>query len=113
MPVKKSLYAYNEEKHNCAQSILRGFQNELGIMEEQITEAKKHGGGRAEDGLCGALHSALCLAGNDEVKSAVRTAFVLHAGSEKCREIRKLGKVSCEECVRLAATLLHERLEGK
>jgi hypothetical protein len=27
MPVQKSLTAYQQEKLNCAQSILRGFQN--------------------------------------------------------------------------------------
>lgn len=108
MPVKRTLNAYNEEKHNCAQSILRGFQEQMNVSEEQIAEAKKHGGGKAEDGLCGALHSALNLTDDTSVKEELSAEFIAKAGSDKCREIRRNGKLSCEDCVRLAATILHK-----
>ncbi len=43
MPVQKALKAYKEEKLNCAQSVLRAFQESCKITEEQILEAKKLG----------------------------------------------------------------------
>jgi hypothetical protein len=113
MPVEKSLKAYKEEKLNCAQSILRGFQDKCQVSDEQITEAKKNGGGRAENGICGALHSAAQLAKNDVIRQSLQECFIVHAGSDKCREIRGEGKLSCAGCVELAAKTLHEKMAGK
>ncbi|MFA7230639.1 MAG: C-GCAxxG-C-C family (seleno)protein [Victivallaceae bacterium] len=109
MPVGKSLKAYKEEKLNCAQSILRGFQDKNQVRDEQITAARKLGGGRAEDGICGALHAALQLAENDEIRQSLHESFIVHASSSKCREIRRAGKISCAGCVELAAKTLHEK----
>lgn len=109
MPVEKSLQAYQEEKLNCAQSILRGFQDKKQISDERIADAKKHGGGRAEDGVCGALHAAAQLAENDEIRQSLHENFIVHAGSSKCREIRRAEKLSCAGCVELAAKTLHEK----
>ena len=113
MPVTKSLKAYKEEKLNCAQSILRGFQDKCQVSDEQIAEAKKNGGGRAENGICGALHSAAHLARNDEIRQSLHERFIVHAGSDKCREIRGEGKLSCAGCVELAAKTLHETMAEK
>ncbi len=113
MPVTKSLKAYKEEKLNCAQSILRGFQDKCQVSNEQIAEAKKNGGGRAENGICGALHSAAHLAKNDEIRQSLHERFIVHAGSDKCREIRGEGKLSCSGCVELAAKILDEKMAGK
>jgi len=113
MSVEKSLKAYKEEKFNCAQSILRGFQDKFQVSDEQIAEAKKNGGGRAENGICGALHSAAQLAANDEIGKVLHERFIVHAGSDKCREIRGEGKLSCAGCVELAAKTLHEKMAVK
>ena len=104
--VEKTLKAYKEEKLNCAQSILRGYQEIYAVSDEQITFAKQHGGGRAPDGLCGALHSALELT-EDETKAALlKEKFLDDAGALRCSEIRALKKLSCAGCVQLAAELL-------
>jgi len=106
MPVNKSVQAYKKERLNCAQSILRGFQDNINISDESIAEARAHGGGRAEQGLCGALHSALNLAEDIKTKEKISQDFTHKAGSDKCREIRKKAQIPCVECVELAAELL-------
>lgn len=104
--VEKTLKAYKEEKLNCAQSVLRGYQELYGVSEESVISARQHGGGRAPDGLCGALHSALVLL-NDEAKAAaLKSKFISEAGALKCAEIRSMKKLSCAGCVQLAAELL-------
>ena len=108
MPVERAMTAYTQERLNCAQSVLRGFQHRYNLSEEQIVEARRHGGGRAEEGMCGALYAALSLAGDSPVRECVRTAFTKRVGAEKCREIKSTTHVPCHECVRLAASLLVE-----
>lgn len=112
MPVKKSIKAYNDEKFNCAQSILKGFQEHFEVSDHDITEARKIGGGRAENGLCGALHSAITLVRDEKKKTFISTNFIEAAGSDKCREIRKINRLKCSACVELAAELLHGENTG-
>lgn len=107
MSVEKTLKAYKEEKMNCAQSILRGFQEQFNVPEEKIAEAGNWGGGRAEGGLCGALHSACRLTSDENVRQTLHECFLSEAGAERCRDIRKLGRLSCGGCVELAAKVLH------
>jgi hypothetical protein len=109
VPTEKSLSAYRDEKKNCAQSILSGFREECGVPYAEIEAARAVGGGRAEGGVCGALHAALRLSGKDETKEFLRRQFIEKAGSEKCREIRRLKKLSCAQCVELAASVLTEQ----
>ena len=108
MPVQRSLQAFQFEKHNCAQSILRGFQQTKGVPEDTIAAAKALGGGRAPAGRCGALHAAIELTNDPAARERLIRAFVEKAGSEACREIKKHRKLTCEQCVRLAAeSLVH------
>jgi hypothetical protein len=104
--VERALKAYKHDRHNCAQSVLRAFHPHPNIQEEDILEARHHGGGRAEAGLCGALHAALRLIEEPSTRQRLRESFVAETGSEKCREIRRAGRVPCVECVRLATHLL-------
>ena len=108
MSVAKAIRAYTRENLNCAQSVLRAFQEDFEIEDECIAAAAKLGGGRAGNGLCGALHAAERLSPDAEVKAAIHQRFATAAGSDKCREIRKLGRLSCGECVETAAGLLAE-----
>ena len=108
MPVQRALAAFKSGRLNCAQSILRAFQQQPGIHEGAVQQAQQFGRGRAEGGRCGALHMALQLANNKEVRDNLRKAFAAKAGSEQCREIRKRKALSCEQCVELAATMLTE-----
>jgi hypothetical protein len=106
MPVQRAIAAFKTRRLNCAQSVLRAFQQEHGVTEDKIEAAGHHGGGRAEEGRCGALHGALQLADDDSARDNLRKAFVAKASSEKCREIRKNKTLSCEQCVELAAELV-------
>ena len=106
MPVQRAIAAFKTRRLNCAQSILRAFQQEHAVPEEAIERAEGLGHGRAAGGRCGALHGALQLADDDSARDHLRKGFVSKAGSEKCREIRKSKTLSCEQCVGLAAQLV-------
>ena len=108
MPVERAINAYKKERLNCAQSVLRAFQPHPKITDEDILHARQHGGGRAEEGLCGALYAALRLTDDPETNQRMRGEFVIKAGSDKCREIRRSARIPCVECVRLATSLLTE-----
>jgi hypothetical protein len=103
MSIQKALIAFTQEHLNCAQSVLRGFQEQAGISQETINEARSLGGGRAQEGQCGALYAALKLVSSPDIKASLIDSFIKQAGSDKCREIKKLGKFKCIDCVRLAA----------
>ena len=103
-----SFYHRKPENYNCAQSILLAFQEEFNINEETILEFKALGGGRAPEGYCGALYSALSLDLPQEIKDEIETQFVEKARFNTCREIRKNKTLSCVECVQLAENLVNE-----
>jgi len=113
MPKEKSLHAYRKGGQNCAQSVYTGFQKLLDVPQTVIDAALKQGGGKAEGGLCGALHAALALSQHAETRKELQTQFEKLAGSQQCREIRKKKQMSCDQCVELAATILnqHEHLK--
>jgi hypothetical protein len=113
MSVQRAIAAFKTERLNCAQSVLRAFQPEKGIPEDAIQRARQLGQGRAAGGCCGALHAACDLAEDEAQRSRLRAAFAAKAGSEKCREIRKSGTLSCEQCVRLAAELVATLEKGR
>ncbi len=106
MPTHKALSAYRSGKQNCAQSVYSGFQEQLQLPGEIIESARKLGGGKAEEGRCGALHAALDLSRQSETRELLRSRFEEQAGSQQCREIRARKLMSCDNCVELAATLL-------
>ena len=106
MPVERAVTAYKTERLNCAQSVLRAFQCCRNIHEDDITAARRYGGGRAEEGLCGALYAALQLAEAPAFRERIRDEFVTSVGSDQCLEIRRAARVPCVECVRQAASLL-------
>lgn len=106
MPVRSAVHSYTNERLNCAQSILKAFREQKNISTEQIAAARKLGGGKADNGTCGALYAALSLLDDSEKKDALRTSFVEVAGSEFCREIRARNLISCVQCVEVAARYL-------
>jgi len=94
---------------NCAQAVLKGFQNEFQISENEIEEYRAWGGGRAEGGVCGALFAAerlLCHAN----KPSIHEEFLAVTKDIRCLEIKK-GKFPCLDCVRLADELVEMRLK--
>ncbi len=107
-PEKAVQYFHGKEGYNCAQSVLKGFQTSHNVPQETIDDFKAFGGGRAEGGLCGALFAAKTLANDPAKAEKIEAEFAKIAGSLKCKEIRKIAKLSCKECVFTAAKLLIE-----
>jgi Putative redox-active protein (C_GCAxxG_C_C) len=106
MSISSAVHSYTNERLNCAQSILKAFGERKNISSDEIKDARKLGGGKADNGICGALHAALSLLDEPEKKESVRQSFIEVAGSEKCREIRAKSLVSCLQCVEVAARFL-------
>lgn len=94
------LFTAVPREHNCAQSVAAGS-----CREDLVAELSLCGGGRAPEGLCGALHAALLLV-KEENKEAVKKEFASSAGALTCREIKGETKYPCVNCVELAAELV-------
>ncbi len=92
--------------HNCAQAVAEGWRRATGRDGHLVDELTSCGGGRAPGGLCGALHAAHAISQDTHVIEGMNERFSDAIGALNCREIRKLGRASCEECVALAAELL-------
>lgn len=97
---------HGAEGYNCSQAVLKAFADVHDIDETVVKEHKAFGGGRAADGLCGALYSVKTLLGEGAEFEALADQFCEIAGSTRCREIRKINRLSCKKCVETAATLL-------
>jgi len=97
------------ENLNCALAILKGFQSEFGIQDQEIEEFISFGGGRALDGICGALYTADQLL-RQVGKQGVTKEFEAKVGKIHCKEIKAL-KFPCIECVRIADNLLENKIK--
>ncbi len=85
--------------YNCAQTVCAAFGRE-GLLPAM----KDCGGGRAPEGICGALWGAMQVA--PERAEELRAAFRAANGSIYCRELKGAGRVPCTTCVSTAAGLL-------
>ncbi|MDN3512614.1 MAG: C-GCAxxG-C-C family protein [Candidatus Jettenia sp.] len=106
-------YYRGKENFNCAQAILKAYQEDFNITDQQIIEYKKFGGGKAEGGVCGALFAAKKLIHNEDISNQVEQHFSKAAGAITCREILSLKQLSCHKCVENIAESLDEYLKGK
>lgn len=96
---------YTARRGNCAQSVALAWKDKKDPASEHAEAFAAHGGGRAPEGLCGALHAARELAG--EQKDKLTEQFKeLANGHTACRDIRKNRVMPCADCVALAAQLL-------
>ena len=107
--IKSDIYFLRPpEKLNCAQSILKSFQEIFDISEEEIASFNAFGGGDAEGGICGALFAAKHLL--KEHKEELENKFKAELGNITCKEL-KANKKNCFVCVacadRLAEHFLH------
>ena len=96
------------EPLNCAQAVAYGYQQVTGDSKLSIAELQAFGGGRAPEGICGALYSA-CLISPTKAE-ALKKRFSEATGSVFCRELKKGKKTPCEKCVAEAAILLESEL---
>ena len=101
---KAAEYFHGKEKYNCAQAVLKAFCDKYDISEKDIDSFQGYGGGRAPEGLCGALY-AICYMRPD-LAPKLQKEFEKIVGAIHCRTIRRDNTTPCRECVRLAAELL-------
>lgn len=97
------------ENLNCAQAILKGFQKEFEISNQEIEEYRAWGGGRAEGGMCGALFAAERLL-RQIGKESVIEEFRQKTGSVLCSDI-KAKQFTCVEYLRLADELIEKSMQ--
>jgi hypothetical protein len=97
-----SLFSAVPKKYNCAQSVAMAFGRD-----DLVAPLKTCGGGRAEGGLCGALHATLLLLPENKWET-VKKQFHDRAGNTLCRIIRREGNTPCVDCVRIAVNLVTE-----
>lgn len=100
MTKAQALFTAVPKLHNCAQAVVEGG----GGSPELIAEMAACGGGRAPEGLCGALHGALVLC--PDKAEAIKAAFAREVGALTCREIKSSAKTPCPLCVETAAKIL-------
>jgi len=107
---KSNLYFHLQPDNlNCAQAILKGFQKEFDISDQEIEEYRACGGGRVQDGICGALFSAERLLVQVD-KPGITDEFKAIVGKTHCLDIKKT-QFSCIDCVRIADELLEKRIK--
>lgn len=104
MSKEKSLALFRTPPHNynCAQTIAAGFGRE-----DLIESLKPCGGGRAPEGLCGAIYAATELA-PPERRAAMLEAFRAKNGAVTCRSLKQEFRVPCPQCVAVAGELLEQ-----
>jgi len=96
---------------NCAQAVSKAFQKEFNIPEELIRSYKDKGSGQAPEGACGSFFAARQLLKEPQDIVYLAKKFEELAGSTRCKEVRRLKKVSCKETVDIAADILADILK--
>lgn len=100
-----------EKNYNCAQTILKLFEKTHSVSETDIKIFRQHGGGRAPEGLCGALFAAKYLFPHHEkIVESIHQDFLNEIGNVRCIDIRKNRKKTCQECIACAAKLVEKTI---
>lgn len=114
---KKALEFFHDQANNwnCAQCILKAYQSRIRLNDEEIErDYRCKGGGKAPEGLCGALYASRVLLGEDTKEAAELTeAFRKELGAVTCLGLKKEMHVPCARSVSTAETLLEKALEKK
>ncbi|KAG9396664.1 hypothetical protein J8273_1686 [Carpediemonas membranifera] len=103
---------------NCAQTVLNACASAAGLsqpdLEDFLVEYRAYGHGGHETGQCGAYYAACELVKGDEKATADLTRLFVDNGTAlSCRGIRSVNKMSCRECVRVAAEYVERHFEGQ
>ncbi|MCF0212144.1 MAG: redox-active protein [Bacteroidales bacterium] len=91
--------------HNCAQAVAyrwREKYDDPNIVEQMAL----CGGGRAPEGICGALYAAMqaCPAQADSIKEK----FAQQCGATTCRMLKTVCRTPCTQCVDVADSLVEQ-----
>ncbi len=93
--------------YNCAQAITYHH----GETAETLALMAKKGGGRAPQGICGALYGGLHVLRHDpEKQQTLKQAFCQVVGSPICREIKTQRLASCHHCIEVTDQVLQEMI---
>ena len=100
----------SHERFNCAQAVLKAFQEKFSITDELISQCKAYGTGKAPEGCCGAFYAAKYILEKHSPEKCkdLENKFIAEAGSTKCKEIRTLRKLSCLGCIEKAGAMLED-----
>jgi hypothetical protein len=106
--MKNTAIDYHQQRRgNCAQAVVYAWNLKNQDSPNSEDTFAGCGGGRAPGGLCGAVHASCELAGAEA--ETIQQSFADKTGGFlTCREIRMSRKLSCSECVGLAAELLEK-----
>jgi hypothetical protein len=99
-----AVFRKDPERLNCAQSVLHAWREVSGDTTLALADLKPFGGGRAPEGLCGALHAACLIA--PAKADQLKTHFAARMGSLYCKELRAAKVHPCEACVAQSAELI-------
>ncbi len=110
--MRETAMAYHRERRgNCAQSVVYAWDVKHPDRQAGETAFAACGGGRAPGGLCGAVHAGCALAGGAAAEEIKREFSEKSGGVLTCRGVRAAKKLTCNECVGLAAELLERHAE--
>ncbi len=105
-------FHHPEYRHNCAQAIVNKWHSHFNVPPTVIADMKACGGGRAPEGLCGALYGGLHLLQSEEEKEKLIDGFCKAAGQTNCRALKAEKRTSCEQCVDIADSLIEKVVRG-
>jgi len=103
----------NGKRLNCYQAVLAVFKDIFKLQAGDIEEGLKFSGGRAPEGMCGAVYAVekICTRKGNLKFNIFSNKFIQQNGAIKCQEIRKLKKISCAECVEQAVEFLESNVK--
>ncbi|ALB47257.1 hypothetical protein CBE01nite_29340 [Clostridium beijerinckii] len=115
----KKVIEFHKEGYNCAESILKAFNEDTG-SEIPIAIASPFGGGMTIGSTCGAITGTLMAIGalkgrnssEEKNNSRVLTREIINKVKEKygtleCIELKKKG-ITCDEIIEYAYNILNE-----
>ncbi|WP_238858512.1 C-GCAxxG-C-C family protein [Clostridium sp. YIM B02569] len=115
----KKVIEFHKEGYNCAESILKAFNEDTG-SEIPIAIASPFGGGMTIGSTCGAITGTLMAIGalkgrnssEEKNNSRVVTREIINKVKEKygtleCIELKKKG-ITCDEIIEYAYNILNE-----
>jgi hypothetical protein len=101
------------KRMNCAQSIIKAFEEQFKTEADLIERFSSYGRGKAPEGLCGAFYATKYLSENssEDINFAeFEKRFIEQAGSIKCTEIKAARRLSCPDCIGKCAEFLQKRI---
>ncbi len=98
--------------YNCAQAVAKAYQQNFNVADITIESYRKCGGGRAENGVCGAFYAGFQLLKNTPQQQQYFTEkFTAIAKTTACTRPLANRCLSCVELVELAGSIIEEVME--